>query len=104
MGLDEVRLPQPSLPCPRIRRVLQRLNALSPSQCTPPPRPCLRTTGTVASKVVPFLYGPKVALLSLGSQTPYSTIYDSVKRDAAIAIGIAGSLLAFGGLKLTGVL
>jgi kynurenine 3-monooxygenase len=49
--------------------------------------------GTVLSKLVPFIYGSKPALLSLGSTTPYSRIISAVRRDSAIA---AAAFAAFG--------
>ncbi|GLC46748.1 hypothetical protein PLESTF_000431900 [Pleodorina starrii] len=47
--------------------------------------------GTILSKIVPFLYGPKPALLRLGSGIPYSQITAAVQRDAKMAavLGIA---------------
>ncbi|PNH10362.1 Kynurenine 3-monooxygenase [Tetrabaena socialis] len=51
--------------------------------------------GTVLSKIVPFLYGPKPALLQLGSGIPYSQITAAVARDAklAVVLGVALVLL-----------
>lgn len=54
--------------------------------------------GTILSKLVPFLYGPKPALLKLGSTTPYSTIIAAVKRDslmAAVGFAALGVWLSF---------
>ncbi|KIY98661.1 monooxygenase [Monoraphidium neglectum] len=46
--------------------------------------------GTILSKVVPFLYGAKPALLQLGAGLPYSKILKAVRRDAtAAAVGLA---------------
>jgi len=46
--------------------------------------------GTILSKVLPFLYGAKPALLQLGSTTPYSQITKAVARDStAAAVGAA---------------
>lgn len=46
--------------------------------------------GTILSKVVPFLYGAKPALLQLGAGLPYSQILKAVRRDAAAAaLGLA---------------
>ena len=46
--------------------------------------------GTILSKVLPFLYGAKPALLQLGSTIPYSQITKAVARDStAAAIGAA---------------
>lgn len=77
------------------------------------PRPCRRRglldpdflqllshvlLGTILSKLVPFLYGPKPALLKLGSTTPYSTIIAAVKRDslmAAVGFAALGVWLSF---------
>eukprot|EP00877_Chromochloris_zofingiensis_P014865 jgi/Chrzof1/9632/Cz04g10110.t1 len=45
--------------------------------------------GMLLSKIVPFLYGDKPALLKLGSTTPYSTIRKAVARDSlAAAVGV----------------
>lgn len=41
--------------------------------------------GTVLSKLLPFLYGAKPALLKLGTTTPYSKISAAVKRDSLMA-------------------
>lgn len=65
---------------------------------------CLAHAGTVLSKLVPKLYGPKPALLSLGSTTPYSVIYSSVQRDATAVAVVLGALLCWAALKLLGVL
>lgn len=55
--------------------------------------------GTILSKIVPFLYGSKPALLKLGSaDTRYSTITAAVKRDslmAAVAFAALGLWLSF---------
>jgi ubiquitin carboxyl-terminal hydrolase 48 len=46
--------------------------------------------GTILSKLLPFLYGSKPALLKLGSTAPYSTIVAAVKRDSIMAaVGFA---------------
>ncbi len=46
--------------------------------------------GTVLSKIVPFIYGAKPALLKLGSTTRYSEITAAVKRDSLLAaVGFA---------------
>jgi len=55
--------------------------------------------GTVLSKVVPFIYGPKPALLSLGSQTPYGDIKAAVSRDAAGGALVGLGLVTYVGLK-----
>jgi 2-polyprenyl-6-methoxyphenol hydroxylase-like FAD-dependent oxidoreductase len=53
--------------------------------------------GTILSKVVPFLYGPRPALLRLGSKDmPYSQILKAVRRDAAAAaVLVAGAVAWF---------
>jgi hypothetical protein len=81
----------------------------TPSTAPPPPfgtpTPCRRRgifdtdflallahvlLGTILSKVVPFLYGAKPALLQLGAGLPYSKILKAVRRDAtAAAVGLA---------------
>mgnify|MGYP001807571534 CR=1 FL=1 len=46
--------------------------------------------GTVLSKIVPFIYGAKPALLKLGSTTRYSEITAAVRRDSLLAaVGFA---------------
>ncbi|GFR39880.1 hypothetical protein Agub_g382 [Astrephomene gubernaculifera] len=49
--------------------------------------------GSLLSKVVPFLYGPKPALLRLGSGVSYSTITAAVRRDSLLAVGLGVLLL-----------
>ncbi|EFJ43553.1 flagellar-specific protein Ssa14 [Volvox carteri f. nagariensis] len=49
--------------------------------------------GTLLSKIVPFLYGPKPALLRLGSGIPYSQITAAVQRDAKLAVVLGVALL-----------
>jgi hypothetical protein len=57
--------------------------------------------GTLLPKVGPFLYGPKPALLKLGSLTPYSEVTAAVRRDSgAFALGLAALGLAALGLAL----
>jgi kynurenine 3-monooxygenase len=51
--------------------------------------------GSLLSKLVPGMYGPKPALLRLGSLMPYSEIGAAVERDSVIAVGLMG-LLALG--------
>ncbi len=51
--------------------------------------------GSVLSKLVPNMYGPKPALLRLGSRVPYSEITAAVERDSVIAVGLM-VLLALG--------
>ncbi len=46
--------------------------------------------GTVLSKIVPFLYGNKPALLKLGTTTPYADIVRAVRRDSFAAALVAG--------------
>eukprot|EP00879_Flechtneria_rotunda_P010233 GHRR01010699.1.p1 GENE.GHRR01010699.1~~GHRR01010699.1.p1 ORF type:complete len:574 (+),score=201.61 GHRR01010699.1:88-1722(+) len=41
--------------------------------------------GTILSKIVPFLYGNKPALLKLGSNIRYSTVIAAVRRDSLLA-------------------
>lgn len=46
--------------------------------------------GTLLSKVVPFLYGAKPALLKLGTTIRYSEITAAVRRDSLLAaVGFA---------------
>lgn len=42
---------------------------------------------------MPFLYGPRPALLQLGSGIPYSKITQAVARDAKLAV-VLGLVLA----------
>jgi ubiquitin carboxyl-terminal hydrolase 48 len=56
--------------------------------------------GTILSKLLPFLYGPKPALLKLGSTTPYSTIIAAVKRDSIMAAVGFAALGIWLGVKL----
>jgi ubiquitin carboxyl-terminal hydrolase 48 len=55
--------------------------------------------GTILSKLMPFLYGAKPALLKLGSaDTRYSTITAAVRRDsllAAVGFAALGLWLSF---------
>lgn len=46
------------------------------------------------SKIVPFLYGAKPALLKLGTTTTYSEIFNAVRRDSMLAA------VTFAGLAL----
>jgi hypothetical protein len=56
--------------------------------------------GTILSKLVPFLYGARPALLQLGAGLPYSKILRAVRRDAAAAaVGLA-ALGVWAGSKL----
>lgn len=41
--------------------------------------------GTILSKVVPFIYGAKPALLKLGTTTRYSEITAALRRDSLLA-------------------
>lgn len=46
--------------------------------------------GTLLSKIVPFLYGAKPALLKLGTTIRYSEITAAVRRDSVLAaVGFA---------------
>lgn len=54
--------------------------------------------GTILSKIVPFIYGSKPALLKLGSTTRYSEITAAVRRDsmlAAVGFAALGLWLSF---------
>lgn len=54
--------------------------------------------GTILSKIVPFIYGAKPALLKLGSTTRYSEITAAVGRDsllAALGVAALGLWLSF---------
>lgn len=54
--------------------------------------------GTILSKILPFLYGSKPALLRLGSTIPYSTITAAVRRDsllAAVGFAVLGLWVSF---------
>ncbi|GIL95578.1 hypothetical protein Vretimale_1533 [Volvox reticuliferus] len=57
--------------------------------------------GTLLSKIVPFLYGPKPALLRLGSGIPYSQITAAVQRDAKLAVWLGLALLVAALVTLT---
>ena len=65
---------------------------LLPPSC-PPPSP----SGTILSKLVPFLYGKQPMLFQLGS-APYAKILAAVQRDGAAA---AALLLALASIALT---
>lgn len=60
--------------------------------------------GTVMSKLLPFVYGKKPALLSLGSQTPYSDIRKAVSRDFAAGVTVLAAVLLYAALKVAHVL
>ncbi|KXZ44087.1 hypothetical protein GPECTOR_74g701 [Gonium pectorale] len=56
--------------------------------------------GTILSKIVPFIYGPRPALLRLGSGIPYSEITAAVRRDAKLAVVLGVVLLLAAVAKL----
>lgn len=59
---------------------------------------CHVLLGTLLSKLLPFLYGDKPALLKLGSTIPYSDITRAVRRDsllAAVGFAALGLWLSF---------
>lgn len=51
--------------------------------------------GTILSKIVPFFYGPKPALLKLGSLTPYSEILSAIRRDSTLLLVMVLAPIAF---------
>lgn len=54
--------------------------------------------GSILSKVLPFLYGTKPALLKLGTTIRYSEITAAVRRDsilAAVGFAMLGLFLSF---------
>ena len=62
----------------------------------PPPPPHTHSIpGFVLSKIVPFLYGPKPLLLTLGSDTPYRKISAAVQRDSLVLATLLGGLVLF---------
>jgi ubiquitin carboxyl-terminal hydrolase 48 len=60
--------------------------------------------GTVLSKIIPFLYGARPALLTLGSRTPYSKILGAVTRDAALTAAIVLGGLLFAAARTAGLI
>ncbi|KAG2449076.1 hypothetical protein HYH02_005825 [Chlamydomonas schloesseri] len=56
--------------------------------------------GTILSKIVPFIYGSRPALLRLGSGIPYSQITAAVARDAKLAAVLLLALVAFVAAKV----
>ncbi len=60
--------------------------------------------GTLLSKLVPFLYGPKVKLLQLGTTTPYAEIMAAINRDSKIGLGMVVVLGLAVAAKLSGLL
>lgn len=60
--------------------------------------------GFLLSKIVPFLYGPKPAIMKLGSNTRYSEILASVNRDSAVAALLALAGVVFAACKFFKVL
>ena len=56
--------------------------------------------GTILSKLVPFLYGARPALLQLGAGLPYSKILKAVKRDAAAAAVLLAALGVWVGSRI----
>lgn len=55
--------------------------------------------GTILSKIVPFLYGSRPALLQLGAGLPYSKILKAVRRDALAAAVLLAALGVWLGTK-----
>jgi ubiquitin carboxyl-terminal hydrolase 48 len=60
--------------------------------------------GTILSKILPFLYGARPALLTLGSRTPYSKILGAVTRDAAITAALVLAALFFAAARTAGMI
>lgn len=56
--------------------------------------------GTILSKIVPFIYGARPALLQLGAGLPYSKILKAVRRDAAAAAVLLAGLGVWLGTKI----
>jgi hypothetical protein len=79
------------------RRSQRRSTAPQPTRLNPPPRRL--GPPRCCPQIVPFLYGPKPALLRLGSGIPYSQITAAVRRDAKLAVGFGVALLV--GLLIT---
>lgn len=61
-------------------------------------------SGTILSKIVPFWYGPKPALLQMGGSTDYSYIMTAVRRDGQLAAVLCSLGVLYVALKASHLL